>query len=155
MSHGKRIRKARESIERTKLYKLEDALKLVKGGANAKFDETVDVAIRLGVDPRHADQIVRGTVVLPAGTGKTETTKDLAAMMAVCIYESIARPRWITNLLATFGRALVPLERGAASTSLIGLSLKCFPCVPHSTNVSWIRWLAGAQPSCLRGRNCR
>src|ERR1700733_1450631 len=72
MSHpGKRIRKARESVVRTKLYKLEDAVKLVKSGASAKFDETVELAINLGVDPKHADQMVRGVVNLPNGTGRT------------------------------------------------------------------------------------
>src|SRR5580700_5517228 len=71
MHHGKRVLKARETVERTKLYKLEDALKLVKSGANAKFDETVELAINLGVDPKHADQMVRGVVNLPNGTGRT------------------------------------------------------------------------------------
>ncbi len=69
--HGKRIRKARESVERTKLYKLDDAVKLVKTSASAKFDETVELAINLGVDPKHADQMVRGVVNLPNGTGRT------------------------------------------------------------------------------------
>ena len=69
--HGKRIRKGREAVERTKLYKLDDAVKLVKTNANAKFDETVEIAINLGVDPKHADQMVRGVVNLPNGTGRT------------------------------------------------------------------------------------
>ncbi|HEY1942263.1 MAG TPA: 50S ribosomal protein L1 [Roseiarcus sp.] len=69
--HGKRIRKSREAVERTKLYKLDDAVKLVKTNANAKFDETVELAINLGVDPKHADQMVRGVVNLPNGTGRT------------------------------------------------------------------------------------
>ena len=69
--YGKRIRKGREAVERTKLYKLDDAVKLVKTNANAKFDETVEIAINLGVDPKHADQMVRGVVNLPNGTGRT------------------------------------------------------------------------------------
>ena len=69
--HGKRVLKARESVERTKLYKLEDAVKLVKTNATAKFDETVELSINLGVDPKHADQMVRGVVNLPNGTGRT------------------------------------------------------------------------------------
>src|SRR6202007_991574 len=72
MSHaGKRIRKARESVVRTKLYPLDEAVKMVKSGASAKFDETVELAMNLGVDPKHADQIVRGVVNLPTGTGRT------------------------------------------------------------------------------------
>jgi large subunit ribosomal protein L1 len=69
--HGKRIRKGRESVVRTKLYPLTDAVKLVKSNASAKFDETVELAINLGVDPKHADQMVRGVVNLPNGTGRT------------------------------------------------------------------------------------
>ena len=72
MAHsGKRIVKARQSVERTKLYKLDDAVKLVKERATAKFDETVELALNLGVDPKHADQMVRGVVNLPNGTGRT------------------------------------------------------------------------------------
>ena len=68
---GKKITKAREGIDRNKLYKLDEAIKMVKARASAKFDETVEIAINLGVDPRHADQMVRGVVNLPNGTGKT------------------------------------------------------------------------------------
>ena len=72
MAHvGKRIKKARESVARTKLYGLDEAVKLVKTQASAKFDETVELAINLGVDPKHADQMVRGVVNLPNGTGRT------------------------------------------------------------------------------------
>ncbi|MDE2363876.1 MAG: 50S ribosomal protein L1 [Hyphomicrobiales bacterium] len=71
MAHGKRINKAREGIERTKLYPLDQAVKLVRERAKAKFDETVEIAMNLGVDPKHADQMVRGVVNLPNGTGRT------------------------------------------------------------------------------------
>jgi len=70
-THGKKYRKAVEGREITAAIQPKAALEIVKTKAYAKFDETVDVAVRLGVDPRHADQIVRGTVVLPAGTGKS------------------------------------------------------------------------------------
>ena len=63
--------KAREGVDREKLYPLADAIKMVKERAKAKFDETVEIAINLGVDPRHADQMVRGVVTLPNGTGRT------------------------------------------------------------------------------------
>jgi large subunit ribosomal protein L1 len=68
---GKRITAALEGIDRKKLYGIDEAVKLVKERAKAKFDETVEVAMNLGVDPRHADQMVRGVVNLPNGTGKT------------------------------------------------------------------------------------
>ena len=58
------------TVDREKLYGVDEALKLVKSNATAKFDETIEVALNLGVDPRHADQMVRGVVTLPAGTGK-------------------------------------------------------------------------------------
>src|ERR1700677_2909254 len=72
MSHGKRAIKAREGIDREKLYPLDEAVKMVKDRAKAKFDETIEIAMNLGVDPRHADQMVRGVVALPNGTGRTQ-----------------------------------------------------------------------------------
>ncbi|PMQ02528.1 MAG: 50S ribosomal protein L1 [Dictyoglomus sp. NZ13-RE01] len=68
--HGKRYLQLLTLIEPNKQYSLEEAVSLVKKLANAKFDETINLSVRLGVDPRHADQQVRGTVVLPYGTGK-------------------------------------------------------------------------------------
>jgi len=67
---GKRLKKAYEGIEK-KAYSLDEAIKMIKAGATAKFDETVDIAVKLGVDPKQSDQMVRGAVSLPAGTGKT------------------------------------------------------------------------------------
>ncbi len=67
---GKRFRAAYSAIDRDKTYPLGEAVKLIKQGAKAKFDETVEIAMNLGVDPRHADQNVRGVVTLPNGTGK-------------------------------------------------------------------------------------
>src|SRR6476646_804169 len=63
--------KALSAVDREKFYNVDEAIALVKGNATAKFDETVEVALNLGVDPRHADQMVRGVVNLPKGTGKT------------------------------------------------------------------------------------
>src|SRR5665213_4474299 len=72
MTHiGKRISKARDGVDRIKLYRIDEAVKLVKERATAKFDETVEIAMNLGVDPKHADQMVRGVVNLPNGTGRT------------------------------------------------------------------------------------
>jgi len=70
-THGKKFRTAATRVDKAREHTLSEAVALVKGASFAKFDETVDVAVRLGVDPRHADQVVRGTVVLPHGTGKT------------------------------------------------------------------------------------
>ncbi|MCK5853348.1 50S ribosomal protein L1 [bacterium] len=78
MKRSKRYQKSLETIDRNKEYSVEDAIKLLKGSATAKFNETIEIAMRLGVDPRHADQMVRGTVALPHGTGKTVRVLVLA-----------------------------------------------------------------------------
>ncbi len=70
MKRSKRYKETAADIERGKLYELSEAVQLVLNAATAKFDETIDIAVRLGVDPRKSDQMVRGTVLLPAGTGK-------------------------------------------------------------------------------------
>ena len=70
MAITKKLKEAAAKVDRTKSYPLTDGLELVKSAAFAKFDETVDVVVKLGVDPRHADQMVRGAVVLPNGLGK-------------------------------------------------------------------------------------
>ncbi|MBN67138.1 MAG: 50S ribosomal protein L1 [Rickettsiales bacterium] len=67
---GKRVRAARETVDVSKQYSLDEAVKLVRGAASAKFDETVDVAMNLGVDPKHSDQMVRGAIAMPNGIGK-------------------------------------------------------------------------------------
>src|SRR5471032_2428659 len=71
MAQGKRYKAASVGIDREKAYPLEEAVKMVKANAKAKFDETIEVAMNLGIVPRHADQAVRGMVDLPSGTGKT------------------------------------------------------------------------------------
>ena len=68
-----------KKVEKTKLYTVTDAIKLIKEVAFAKFDETIDLAFRLGIDPRHADQMVRGAIVMPSGTGKKTTVVVIAA----------------------------------------------------------------------------
>jgi len=68
---GKRYRNAAEGVDRKKLYSISDAVKMIKERATSKFDETIEIAMNLGVDPRHADQMVRGVVELPNGTGRS------------------------------------------------------------------------------------
>ena len=69
--HGKRFHKVREALDRDRFYSIDEAVKLIKENAKSKFDETIEIAMNLGVDPRHADQMVRGVVTLPNGTGRT------------------------------------------------------------------------------------
>lgn len=75
---GKRIVNAYKTIDKTQAYALKEAVKIVKSNATAKFDETIDVAINLGVNPKHADQMIRGVCALPHGTGKTVRVAVLA-----------------------------------------------------------------------------
>ena len=71
MKYGKRLRKTYEAVDTSKVYDIQEAVKLIKDNSTAKFDETVDIAVSLGVDPRQSDQMIRGAVSLPNGTGKT------------------------------------------------------------------------------------
>lgn len=95
-SHGKRFKNAMKNVDLAKEYVLRDAVELVKKNATAKFDESFDVAVRLGVDPRKADQLVRGTVSLPHGTGKSvrvlvmaRSPKDAEALAAGADYAGL------------------------------------------------------------------
>ena len=72
MAIAKRVKQTREGVDPLKLYPIGDAVKMVKERASAKFDETVEIAMSLGIDPRHSDQMVRGVVALPNGTGRTQ-----------------------------------------------------------------------------------
>jgi large subunit ribosomal protein L1 len=99
---GKKFRAAQEKIDRRRLYPPKEALEAVKSAAFAKFDESVDVAVHLGVDPRHADQIVRGTVVLPHGTGKSVRVLVLAqgdkAKEAEAAGADFVGPEYVENI---------------------------------------------------------
>ncbi len=77
--HGKKYKESLSKVDREELYGVAEAVDLVKSLASAKFDETVELAVRLGVDPRKADQIVRGTISLPSGTGRTVRVAVFAA----------------------------------------------------------------------------
>ena len=71
MAAGKRLKSGYDLIDRNKAYSVDEAAKIIKEAAKAKFDETIEISVNLGVDPRHADQMVRGSVAMPNGTGKT------------------------------------------------------------------------------------
>ena len=88
---GKRVKKAGEGIERTKLYPVDQAVKLVRDRATAKFDETVEIAMNLGVDPKHADQMVRGVVNLPNGTGRTQRVAVFALDFNDAVFHGASR----------------------------------------------------------------
>ena len=130
--HGKKIRNAREAIERTKLYKLDDAVKLVKTNASAKFDETVEIAINLGGDPKHADQMVRGVVNLPNGTGRTLRVEiegwgdpDLAVRDADALGHQVADA--LSNSLTTLV-LIWPRASKVRSNSILPISLRSVVC---------------------------
>jgi len=78
MRRGKRYKELSKLVDRNKTYSLEETVKLVKKTANAKFDETIELCLRLGIDPKRQDQIVRGTVLLPHGTGKSKVVAVIA-----------------------------------------------------------------------------
>src|ERR1700691_4224948 len=116
MAIGKRLKKAREGVDREKLYPLADAIKMVKERAKSKFDETVEIAFNLGVDPRHADQMVRGVVTLPNGTGRTVRV-GVFARGAIDFDRCIATPDMMP-LVGRLGKVLGP--RGMMPNPKIG-----------------------------------
>ena len=95
---GKRLREAKKGVDRQKLYPVEQAVKLIKERAKAKFDETIEIAMNLGVDPRHADQMVRGVCALPNGTGRSVRVHRLSAETFLDASPHIARSRTTIHL---------------------------------------------------------
>jgi large subunit ribosomal protein L1 len=123
MTHvAKRVKKAREGIERTKLYPVDQAVKLVRDRATAKFDETVEIAMNLGVDPKHADQMVRGVVNLPNGTGRTQRVAVFArgakADEAKAAGADIVGAE---DLVATVQEGKIDFDRCIATPDMMGL----------------------------------
>jgi large subunit ribosomal protein L1 len=116
------VKKTREGIERTKLYPVDQAVKLVRDRATAKFDETVEIAMNLGVDPKHADQMVRGVVNLPNGTGRTQRVAVFArgakADEAKAAGADIVGAE---DLVATVQEGKIDFDRCIATPDMMGL----------------------------------
>ena len=119
---GKRIRAAREAVAGKQGVSLEDAIALIKKNATAKFSETVEIAMNLGVDPRHADQMVRGTVDLPNGTGRTIRVAVFArGEKADEAREAGAEIVGAEDLAATVQSGKIEFDRCIASPDMMGL----------------------------------
>ena len=122
MAIGKRLKKAREGVDREKLYPLADAIKMVKERAKSKFDETVEIAINLGVDPRHADQMVRGVVSLPNGTGRSLRVAVFAkGAKAEEAKKAGADIVGAEDLAETVGKGEVNFDRCIATPDMMGV----------------------------------
>jgi large subunit ribosomal protein L1 len=119
---GKRTVKARESVDPTKSYPLGEAVKLVKGNASAKFDETVEVAMNLGVDPRHADQMVRGVCNLPNGSGRKVRVAVFAkGAKADEAKKAGADVVGAEDLVETVSKGTIEFDRCIATPDMMGL----------------------------------
>jgi len=119
---GKRTVKAREGIDPAKAYPLDEAVKLVKARAKAKFDETIEVAMNLGVDPRHADQMVRGVVSLPNGTGRSAKVAVFAkGAKAEEAKRAGADIVGAEDLAETVGKGEINFDRCIATPDMMGI----------------------------------
>jgi len=117
MTISKRFKKAVEGLDPEKMYSVEDAVKMVKTRATAKFDETIEVAINLGVDPRHADQMVRGVVSLPNGTGR----KLRVAVFAKGAKADEALKAGAEDLAEKVQKGEIDFERCIATPDMMGI----------------------------------
>ena len=119
---GKRIRKALENVDREKLHTVEEAVKAIKANATAKFDETIEIAMNLGVDPRHADQMVRGVVSLPNGTGRSVRVavfaKDKKAEEALAACADIVGAE---DLMQKIQEGFMDFDRVIATPDMMGV----------------------------------
>jgi large subunit ribosomal protein L1 len=119
---GKRTAKVRQTVDRTKLYPLGEAVKLVKGNAHAKFDETVEIALNLGVDPRHADQMVRGVCSLPNGSGRKVRVAVFAkGAKAEEAKKAGADIVGAEDLVETITKGTIEFDRCIATPDMMGL----------------------------------
>jgi hypothetical protein len=130
---SKRVKEMKAKVDRNKVYAFDNALSLVKEFATAKFNESIDVAVQLGVDPKKSDQVVRGSVVLPAGTGKTVRVAVFASGDKA---ELLKQPAPTSSVWKTWLRWLKPATCHSTSSSL-----RRTPCV---SSVPWARSWAHA-----------
>jgi large subunit ribosomal protein L1 len=122
MAISKRFKKAVEGVDVSKAYGVEEAVKLVKSRATAKFDETIELAINLGVDPRHADQMVRGVVALPNGTGRSLRVAVFAkGAKAEEARKAGADIVGAEDLAETVGKGEVNFDRCIATPDMMGI----------------------------------
>src|SRR6476660_6513730 len=119
---GKRLKAAREGVNREKFYSVDEAVKVVKSRAKAKFDETVEIAVNLGVDPKHADQMVRGVCNLPNGSGRTARVavfaKGAKADEARAAGADIVGAE---DLVETVSKGTINFDRCIATPDMMGL----------------------------------
>jgi len=119
---AKRIKKNRDGIDRAKFYGLDEAVKLVKARANAKFNETIEIAMNLGVDPRHSDQMVRGVVNLPNGSGRTVRVGVFAkGPKAEEAKKAGADVVGAEDLFETVNKGTIDFDRCIATPDMMGL----------------------------------
>jgi large subunit ribosomal protein L1 len=119
---AKRIAKNREGVDRARFYSLDEAVKLVKARANAKFNETIEVAMNLGVDPRHSDQMVRGVVNLPSGTGRNLRVGVFAkGAKAEEAKKAGAEVVGAEDLFETVNKGQIDFDRCIATPDMMGL----------------------------------
>jgi len=119
---SKRFKKAAEGVDTAKVYSIEEAVKLVKSRATAKFDETIELSINLGVDPKHADQMVRGVVALPSGTGRSLRVAVFAkGAKADEARKAGADIVGAEELAETVGKGQIDFDRCIATPDMMGI----------------------------------
>src|SRR5262244_1105776 len=119
---GKRLKAARQGVDREKFYAIDEAIRLVKDRAKAKFDETVEIAMNLGVDPKHADQMVRGVCNLPNGSGRTQRVAVFArGPKAEEAKAAGADVVWAEDLVEQVSKGNINFDRCIATPDMMGL----------------------------------
>ena len=125
MANSKRFKKASEGVDPVKSYSVEEAVKLVKSRATAKFDETIELSLNLGVDPKHADQMVRGVVSLPSGTGRSLRVAVFAkGAKADEARKAGAELVGAEDLAEQVNKGVIEFDRCIATPDMMGIEVK-------------------------------